>query len=117
MDRPSCTSSRTSAKLYILQNANAVKPSFSVPDLVIQPGQKYTLSLEVTGTGTTTLSAKVWKSGGAEPAAWQVSGPNTFAALQQPGYVGFFSYLPGTAAASAPVTVGFDNLRVVDPAP
>jgi PKD repeat protein len=105
-----------SAKLYILQNANAVRPSFSVPDLVIQPGQKYTLSLEVTGTGTTTLSAKVWKSGAAEP-AWQVSGPNTFAALQQPGYVGFFSYLPGTAAALAPVKVGFDNLQVVDPAP
>jgi len=104
-----------SAKLYILQNSNAVRPSFTVPGLLIQPGVRYTLSLEVVGTSPTTLSAKVWRTADPEPAAWQVSGPNTFAGLQRAGYVGMFSYLPSSAAVSFPVRIGFDDFRVVDP--
>ena len=103
-------------RLRLKQTAQSPVPS--VTDVIVGTTARTlrAFPMEVIGTGTTTLSAKVWKSGAAEP-AWQVSGPNTFAALQQPGYVGFFSYLPGTAAAFAPVTVGVDNLRVVDPAP
>lgn len=77
-------------------------------------GDKLSVRLQVTGTGTTTVRARVWETGTAEPAAWQRSATDTSAALQGPGAVGFTSYLSGSAT-NAPVTVLLDNLLATVP--
>ena len=64
--------------------------------------------------GTTTVKAKAWKQSDAEP-AWQREGTNTLAALQAPGAVTVFSYLPNTTLA--PSKVSFDKITVTDRTP
>lgn len=102
-----------SARLNLLQTLNGVGPAYDLP-FPIEPGQKYTLAVQVTGTAPTTISAKVWKSTDPEPADWQISRTNTFAGLQSAGSAGLWSFLPSAAAASAPWTVAFTNLSVTD---
>ena len=65
---------------------------------------------ETAGSGTTTLRAKVWASGTAEPAAWQVSATDTTAALQKPGAVRLDLY--NSATATGAQTMRVDNLWV-----
>jgi hypothetical protein len=67
----------------------------------------------VSGTSPTTLQAKVWRDGQAEPAAWQVSGSDNSAALQTAGGAGLMAYLSGSTT-NAPVGVTFDTFRVYD---
>lgn len=61
--------------------------------------------------GSTALGAKVWKTTGTEPAAWQVTANDSQAVLQAAGGVGFQAYLSGSAT-NAPVVASFDNLSV-----
>lgn len=99
-------------KLYLLQDdAASIAPALQVPMTVV-PGEKYVLSIEVTGTAPTTVKAKVWKQTDPEP-AWQRQGTNNAPALQAPGAVSVFSYLPNTTLA--PLIVSFDKITVRDP--
>ena len=100
-----------SVKMYLLRDSSALLAAYTVPGLTIVPGAHYKLSVLVTGTPTTTVAAKVWKATDTEPAAWQRSATNTFAALQAPGRVGVFAYLPA-GTTNAPITVSFYNLVV-----
>lgn len=103
-----------SVKLFLLQDAAvSIAPAITVPGLTLVPGEKYVLSMQVTGTSPTTIQAKVWKQSSAEPAAWQSQGTNALPALQAPGAVSVFSYLPNTTLA--PATVSFDKITVTDP--
>lgn len=61
--------------------------------------------------GSTVLGAKVWKTTGTEPTAWQVTANDSQAVLQAAGGVGFQAYLSGSAT-NAPVVASFDNLSV-----
>lgn len=99
-------------KLYLLQDgAASVAPVLQVP-ITIVPGEKYVVSMEVTGTSPTTVKAKVWKQSDPEPAAWQREGTNTLAALQAPGAVSVFAYVPSTPTGGG---VSFDSITVKDP--
>lgn len=99
-------------KLYLLQDgATSIAPVLQVP-LTIVPGEKYVLSMEVTGTTPTTVKAKVWKQSTTEPAAWQREGTNALAALQVPGAVSVFAYVPNNPIAGG---VSFDSITVKDP--
>jgi hypothetical protein len=64
----------------------------------------------VGGTGTTALSAKLWRAGTTEPAAWGASANDTTASLQAAGSIGLVSYLSGSST-NAPVVVTFDDLQ------
>ncbi|ROQ38588.1 beta-propeller uncharacterized protein DUF5122 [Frondihabitans sp. PhB188] len=57
--------------------------------------------LQVTGTAPTTVRAKVWLTGQAEPTAWTVSATNSAAGLQVPGAVGIVAYESGSATNGA----------------
>ena len=85
--------------------------STAVAGLVVSPGQQLRLRLQVTGTSPTTVSARAWLAGTAEPTAWQLTSTDSAAALQAPGAVGLISYLSGSA--TAPVTVSWDDLSVI----
>lgn len=79
-------------------------------------GETVRVRFQVVGTGTTTLNAKVWRAGTAEPAAWTVSRTDTAAALQGPGSIGFIHYLSGSATTT-PMIARFDDLLVTAPGP
>jgi hypothetical protein len=63
------------------------------------------------GSGTTSLSLKVWKVGSAEPGADTLSATDHTANLQAPGHFQLQEYLSGTAT-NAPVKVRVDNLSL-----
>ncbi|WP_454699174.1 PKD domain-containing protein [Arthrobacter humicola] len=77
-------------------------------------GDRLAMRLQVFGTGTTTIRAKVWEVGTAEPASWQRSVTDTTAGMQAAGNVGLMTYLSSTAN-NAPITVLLDNMSAVTP--
>lgn len=83
----------------------------TVPGLTVAPGAAWSVRLQAVGTGPTTLRARAWLTGSAEPSSWQVSTTDSTAALQGPGAVGLSFYLSGSAT-TAPVTVSVDDLSV-----
>lgn len=83
----------------------------NVAGLSYAAGSQLMLRTAVTGTGPTTLNAKVWRTSAAEPAAWQLNATDATAVLQAPGSLALVSYLSGSAT-NAPVTMRFDNLSV-----
>lgn len=74
-------------------------------------GQLVNVRVQATGQGSTTLKAKVWAVNTAEPSAWAVMATDSTPALQQPGSVGFHSYL-SASASNPPITARFDGLKV-----
>ena len=74
--------------------------------LAYAPGTELKIRLQVTGTSTPSLAAKVWAAASPEPTAWQLTHTDTAApaALQGAGAVGLVGYL-SNSATNAPVTV------------
>jgi len=75
-------------------------------------GDRLEVRFEVTGTNSTTLRARVWKSGTTEPATWTRTGSDSTASLQVAGGVGMYYYLSGSTTNS-PVLFTTDGFRVV----
>lgn len=108
-------STKTTITLYrMVNNAETSLGVVTLPTLVYGAGDTFRLQLRAVGSGTTTLDAKVWRLGDAEPADWQITRTDTTASLQGAGGVGLVSYLSG-AATNAPVVALFDNLLVTEP--
>ncbi|MDN3496858.1 PKD domain-containing protein, partial [Planococcus sp. APC 4015] len=103
-----------SAMLHVLRGGTAIGAAYTVPGVTIVPGVKYHVVFDVTGTSPTTLAAKLWRAGTTEPAAWQLTRTDSTAALQTAGTVGIHSRV-SSAANAFPLTVAFDEIRVVDP--
>jgi PKD repeat protein len=91
-----------------------IQSGITIAGLNYVVGDRLAMRLQVTGTGTTTIRAKVWEVGTAEPATWQRSVTDTTAALQAAGNVGLMTYLSSTAN-NAPITVLVDNVRAAAP--
>jgi rhamnogalacturonyl hydrolase YesR len=83
-----------------------------VPGLLPGPTESLRIRLSVSGVGTKTLHAKVWRANATEPSAWQLSSTDATSRLDDPGAVGIWVYVSGTAT-NAPVTAAFDNLAAV----
>ena len=86
----------------------------TVAGLTYTAGKKLIVRTAAVGANPTTVRVKVWEAGTTEPAAWQRSVTDSTAALQQPGAVGFYGYLSGSA--TAPATLRADDLTAVRPA-
>ncbi|GEL94977.1 PKD domain-containing protein [Cellulomonas composti] len=82
----------------------------------VTPGDRLTVRLQVTGTSPTTVRAKAWRAGTAEPAAWQVTATSSTAGLQTAGGVSLSAYLSGSVT-NAPLTFAYDDLAVTTTAP
>ena len=95
-------------QLHALRGATPLQGG-TVSGLTYAAGDRLRLRIQVIGTSPTTIRAKVWKEGDAEPAAWRVSILDTTAALQTAGSIAVASYLFGTAT-NGPLTIGYDNL-------
>jgi PKD repeat protein len=73
-------------------------------------GAQFWIRLEVAGASPTTLRARVWADGAAEPGGWNVQTTDSTAALQGAGGIGVNTYLSGSTT-NAPVAFSFDGLE------
>ncbi|MEO5877378.1 MAG: PKD domain-containing protein, partial [Streptosporangiaceae bacterium] len=89
----------------------AIGSELTVAGLTYAPGTVLKVKVLTTGTSPTTLKAKVWADGSAEP-DWQLSGTDATAALQAAGSVGFRSYLSGSST-NAPIVLTLDDFKAV----
>jgi hypothetical protein len=105
------TSTATTASL--VRTVNGTETVLASQDLtgVFAAGEVLNIRFQSQGNGTTALQAKLWKTGG-EPAAWQLTTTDTTAALQNPGAVGIYSYLSGSAT-NPPIELSVNDFKVV----
>ena len=82
----------------------------TLPGVVLAPGDHLQVRLQVTGSSPTTLRARAWKAGTAEPLPWQATSADSTSGMQAAGHTGLAAYLSG-AATNAPITVTVDELR------
>ena len=88
-------------------SAVLVKGEIPIAGLTATAGGSLAVRLQATGTNPTTLRMKVWTAGTAEPAAWQQTATDTWAALQSAGSVGVNGYLSsGSTNVPVSLTVG-----------
>jgi PKD repeat protein len=105
------TTTTTLQLMKIVNGTESVLKAVTVPGLIYSAGDVLRLRIQASGSGTTTLTGKVWKVSGTEPAAWQISTTDTEAALQNAGGVGMQGYL-SASSTTIPVTATFDNLAI-----
>ena len=98
-------------QLQLLQGSTTLQAA-NITGLTALAGDQLKVRVQVFGTSPTTIRAKVWAAGGAEPANWMLSTTDTTAALQVAGTTGLRTYILGTAT-DIPVTTRFDNFAVV----
>ncbi|MCW2530198.1 MAG: domain containing protein [Pseudonocardiales bacterium] len=79
-----------------------------VPGLTYAPGTPVSVRVQVTGTGPTTIRARAWATGSAQPTAWLLTTTDATASLQNPGGVGLIDYLSG-GATNAPITLTLNS--------
>lgn len=85
-----------------------------VPQATYSAGGTISVRVQVTGTSPTTIRARAWMSGTAEPTTWLVTTTDSTAALQVPGGVGLMAYL-SSSATNAPITLAVDDVIAVRP--
>ena len=95
--------------LHLTRSTDTNMSAATVSGLTFNTGDRLQFRLQVTGTSPTTIRAKVWKVGTAEPATWLLSTTDSTAALQSAGGIGIYSYLSTTGTPN-PLTVTFDDL-------
>jgi PKD repeat protein len=69
------------------------------------------LRMQAVGSGTTTVRAREWPDGTAEPTSWQVSKTDATAANQVAGTAGISAYL-SSGTTNDPIVFGFDDFAV-----
>jgi hypothetical protein len=74
--------------------------------LTVAPGEAVTLRVQAEGAGPTTIRAKAWKQGVAEPSGWAVTATNSVSSLQSAGTLGIRT----VNTASGSPTLSFDDL-------
>ena len=75
----------------------AISTQVTLAGITYTPGTKLQVRTQAVGT---TLQAKVWVAGTAEPAGWLASVTDTTAGLQGAGWVGVVDYASGSATAA-----------------
>jgi Malectin domain/Kelch motif/Cep192 domain 4 len=96
-------------KVFIRGQTNTGTNIFADADtgLTFTAGDTFVLRVQAEGVNPTTIRAKAWKAGAAEPSAWMVTASDTTAALQTAGTLGIRTL----NSTSAVTTLSFDNLR------
>ena len=82
-----------------------------LPGVAPAVGQSLVVRVRALGASPTTVSAKAWVVGEAEPSAWQLSRTDGTAALQGPGAVGVRASLSSLSLSTSPVTFVVDDLH------
>ncbi|UYG18186.1 PKD domain-containing protein [Brachybacterium huguangmaarense] len=93
----------------VTQHGNDVLNTYAVPGVTWASGDSFTVKAQVSGSGTTTITAKLWKAGSTEPSAWQITSTDTTAALQTPGTIGVSASRSSSATTTG--TYNFSRFR------
>jgi hypothetical protein len=103
-------------QLNSLQSAETTLAAANITGLSVAPGERLAVRMQVVGSSPTTIRAKVWTAGAAEPAAWQLTTTNTVPELQDAGAVGYSVSTAGSVTTGAN-TVRLDDFWAGPPAP
>ena len=95
----------------VIQQGSAVLSAYQVPGITRGAGDAFTLKVDVSGGASTTISAKLWKQGTTEPAAWQTSFVDT-TGIDAAGAVGV--HANRVSSATGPAVLRVDGFRVTD---
>ena len=95
-------------QLQLLRGATHLQ-SVTLPAITYSTGDRLKVRTQVFGTSPTTIRAKVWRLGTAEPTGWQASTTDATPTMQGPGHIGVALYLGGTATV-VPLIASFDDL-------
>jgi hypothetical protein len=96
--------------LAAIVNGNETDLAYSTLPGTFTAGTSLTVRMETSGSGTTTLGAKAWRTGTTEPAAWQVTATDSTSSLQTAG--GVYVELYNSSKATAAQTLQMDNVWV-----
>ena len=94
---------------------STVKAAVTTP-IAYAAGDTLMTRFEVVGSAPTTLRAKVWLKGEAEPAQWTITATDATPELATPGAVAVYPYVSGSAT-TVPVAYAIDDVRVAPVAP
>jgi PKD repeat protein len=100
--------------LQLMQGSSTVLANATIPGLTYALGSQLAIKVEATGSSPTSLSAKLWIAGTAEPSAWTLTTTDATAGLQAAGSVGVESYV-SAASTNVPLNVRFDEFAAVVP--
>ena len=95
-------------ELHVARGASLLAKT-ALTDPVYGQNVRTTVRMQVTGTSPTTVRAKAWRTGTAEPAGWDLVTTDADAAMQVPGRVGLSTYVSG---GSVPVLASYSDLHV-----
>jgi PKD repeat protein len=95
-------------QLNSLQSTETTLAAANITGLTVAAGEKLAVRMQLTGSAPTTIRAKVWTAGTAEPAAWQLTATNSTAELQDAGGVGY------SVSNAGSVTTGANTVRLDD---
>lgn len=95
----------------VVQRGSVVLANSVVSGVTWAAGDVFTLKVDVSGGASTTVSAKLWRQGSAEPSAWQKSVTDANG-LDAAGAVGV--HANRVSSATTPLAVTVDNFRVTD---
>ena len=101
-----------SVGFQLLQGGSTVLVDTVLPGVTFAPGEVMVVKAQAFGVAPTTIRAKAWKAGTAEPAEWTVTTTSSAAGLQAAGSVGQISYL-SASATNAPLAISYDNFLAV----
>ncbi len=93
------------AAYLVITQSGTVLSSTPISGLTYSAGTRLVVRMQTVGTSPTTVSAKVWVEGTAEPSSWTSTVTDSTSALQAPGSVGILSSLSGSATAADPITI------------
>ena len=88
--------------------------TLAVPGVAVAGGEFVNLRTQATGTHPTTLRAKVWKPGEAEPAGWQLEARDSTPGLQTAGAAGITGYV-SKKATNLPISVQVEEITAAVP--
>ena len=95
--------------MLVTQRGNTTLGTYLIPQLTWAAGDSYTLKAQVTGTSTSTIQAKLWKTGTTEPANWQLTSVQSTGALEGAGAIGISANRAGSATTTGAYL--FDGFR------
>lgn len=99
-------------RLYLMRDESLLGgATYAMPGTYVV-GQPIKVRLSVRGTGPTTLGAKIWPSGSAEPSAWQTQATDSTPVLQSAGAVSLKTAISSVSTV-ATTKVRFDNVKVI----
>jgi PKD repeat protein len=101
--------------VYLTRVVNGTETTLTTvnPGITVAPNDTLRMRLQVTGTGTTAINFKIWRTSQAEPGTWTATTTDTTAALQNPGHLGILLYTSGSWTGTAPV-IRLDNLQATN---